>query len=232
MTGENMKERVFAVFGLGAFGSEICRSLAERAARVIAFDNQPKLIERIKDDVTQAFLIDSTDEEALTSAPLEDIDVAVVAIGDDMEASIITTALLKKIGIPYIVARAVSDIHLRVLKQVGADEVVNLEIEEGRMIATRLLTQETLHTISISADYSITEVYAPSELVGKTIQDMREKTGVNVMAVKQLRTSVDNLGNPVREEAVRLPSEQDVIKENDIYLVVGKNRDIEKLKES
>ena len=121
-----MKDRVFAVFGLGAFGSEICRSLSERGARVIAIDNQPRLIERIKEDVTQALLLDSTDEEALSGAPLEDIDVAVVAIGDDIEASILTTALLKSMGIPFIRARAVTDIHLKVLKQVGADEVVNL----------------------------------------------------------------------------------------------------------
>lgn len=218
-----MKQRVFAVFGLGAFGSEICRALAEGGARVIAIDNQPKLIERIKNDVTQALLLDSTDEEALTGAPLEDIDVAVVTIGDNVEASILTTALLKSMAIPYILARAVSDIHQKVLKQVGADEIVNLEIEEGRMIATRLLTQETLEKTSISADYSIAEVYAPAEVVGDTVGEMREKTGVNIMALKRITTTIDNLGNPVKDESVRLPSEQDTIRENDIYLVVGKN---------
>jgi trk system potassium uptake protein TrkA len=226
-----MKERVFAVFGLGAFGSEICRSLSERGARVIAIDKQPKLIERIKDDVTQALLFDSTEEEALAGAPLDDIDVAVVAMGDDIEASILTTAMLKSMGIPFIMARAVSDIHHKVLKQVGADDVVNLEIEEGRIIATRLLTQDALERISISADYSIAEVYAPAEAIGKTVEDMGEKTGVNVMAVKRITTNIDNLGNPVRDEAVRLPSGRDIVRENDIYLIVGKNRDVEKIKE-
>ncbi len=227
-----MKERVFAVFGLGAFGSEICRSLAERGVRVIAVDKQPKLIERIKDEVTQALLLDSTDEEALSSAPLDEIDVAVVAIGDDVEASILTTALLKSMGIPFILARAVSEIHLKVLKQVGADEVVNLEIDQGRVVATRLLTQEALERISISADYSIAEVYAPPGAVGSTVGEMREKSGINIMAVKRITTTIDNLGNPVRNEVVRLPSEQDTVRENDIYLIVGRNRDVEKLKET
>ena len=132
----------------------------------------------------------------------------------NIQASILTTALLKSMGIPFILARAVSEIHLKVLKQVGADEVVNLEIEEGRVVATRLLTQEALERISISADYSIAEVYAPPEVVGNTVGEMKDKSGVNIMAVKRITTTIDNLGNPVRDEVVRLPSEQDIVREN------------------
>ncbi len=168
-------------------------------------------------------LIDSTDEEALTNAPLENVDVAIVGIGEDMEASILTTALLKKMGIPFIIARAVSDIHFRVLRQVGADEVFNLEIEEGRVIAQRLISHDILDTIPISTDFSIAEIYPPAHFMGKAFAALEEKVAVRVMAIKRLNTSVDNMGNPLKEETVRLAEKTDVVRENDILLVVGKN---------
>jgi len=225
-----MKDRVFAVFGLGVFGNEVCRYLAESGARVLALDNRPVAIEKIKDTVSQAFLIDSTDEESLANAPLEDVDVAVIAIGDDVEASILTTAILKKIGIPYILARAVSEIHMRVLRQVGADEVVNLEIEEGRLVASRLLTQDLLERIPLSEDFSIAEVYAPADFHGKTLKSFMQKYHVNVMAVKQVDVSIDDLGNPDRSETVRLPEDTESVREKDILLVVGNNSVIDDLR--
>ena len=134
------KEKVFAVFGLGAFGNEVCRVLSEKGGKVIAFDNRPQPVERIKDQVSQVMVLDSTDEEALRSAPLENVDIAIVAIGDDVEASILTTALLKNMGIPYIIARAVTDIHMRVLRQIGANEVISLEMNfEGKGRFTHLI---------------------------------------------------------------------------------------------
>ncbi|HUV08316.1 MAG TPA: TrkA family potassium uptake protein [Spirochaetia bacterium] len=225
------KKRVFAVFGLGAFGSEVCRYLSENGQSVIALDNQSKLIDKIKETVKQAFLIDSTDEEALTNLPLEDVDVAVVGIGDDIEASILTTALLKKIGIPFIIARAVNEIHFRVLKQIGADEIVNLEIDEGRLIAQRLMSSDILDTIPISQNFSIAEIYIPAEFVGRSLKALEEKLSVKAVAVKRWKSSVDDMGNPMREEIVRLPDNSDIIQENDILLVVGKNTDIDSLKE-
>lgn len=185
----------------------------------------------VVDTVSQAFLIDSTDEESLTNAPLEDVDVAVIAIGDDIEASILTTAILKKTGIPYILARSVSEIHMRVFKQVGADEVVNLEIEEGRLVASRLLTQDLLERISLSKDFSIAEVYAPPDFHGKTIESFVQKRHVNVVAVKQLQAAIDSLGNPNRSETVRLPKNTEITREKDILLVVGSNSAIDDLRE-
>ncbi len=227
------KEKVYGVFGLGAFGSEICRVLAEKGAKVVAFDNQGSKIEKIKDLVRQAVLLDTTDEEALRSAPLEDIDVAVVAIGEDIESSILTTAILKKAGIPLIVARAVTDIHQRVLRQVGADEVVNLEIEEGRRVAARLLSPEILETLPVSADFSIVEIYPPAKLIGKTIQelDLRNRLGISVISIKRVKTSIDGLGNPVREEEIVIPRASDRFEENDILLVIGRNDDLEGLRD-
>jgi trk system potassium uptake protein TrkA len=227
------KEKVFAVFGLGAFGSEVCRGLSQKGGKVIAIDNQPQPVEKIKDDVSQAMALDSTDEDALRSAPLENVDIAIVAIGDDMEASILTTALLKNMGIPYILARAVSDIHGRVLRQIGANEVINLEIEEGQRVASRLLTTEVLETIPVTEDYSIVELYVPESMVGRSLErlNLRQDYHVNVIAIERFKSNVDEEGNPVKEERVILPTKDDVLLTDDILIVVGRNSDIEAFKE-
>lgn len=227
------EEKVFAVFGLGAFGMEVCRGLVEKGGKVIAFDHQPQPIEKIKDLVTQVMVLDSTDEDALRSAPLENVDVAIVAIGDDVEASILTTALLKNIGVPYIIARAVTDVHMRVLRQIGANEVINLEIEEGRRIASRLLTAEVLETIPITEDYSIIELYVPESMVGKSLERLNLRRGylVNVIAIERFKTTVDEVGNPVKEERVILPTKDDVLLSNDILIMVGRNSDLDAFRE-
>ena len=113
----------FAVIGLGEFGSRICEVIVEEGGSVIAFDNDAQAVERIKKIVPAAMVIDTTDEEALQKAPLEDIDTAIVAIGDSIQASILTTTLLKERGISLIIARAVSPLHETVLKRVGAGQV-------------------------------------------------------------------------------------------------------------
>lgn len=227
------KERVFAVFGLGAFGAELCRVLTEKGGKVIAFDNRPQPVERIKDQVSQAMVLDSTDEEALKTAPLENVDLAIVAIGDDVEASILTTALLKNAGVPYVIARAVTEVHMRVLRQIGANEVINLELEEGRRVASRLLTAEVLETIPVTEDYSIVELYTPESMVGKSLErlDLRRAHRVNIIAIERFKTTVDEQGNPVKEERVILPTKDDVLLADDILIVVGRNSDLESFRE-
>ena len=227
-------EKVFAVFGLGAFGNEVCRVLTEKGGKVIAFDNRSQPIEKIKDVVSQAMVLDSTDEEALASAPLQNVDIAIVAIGDDVEASILTTALLKNTMVPYVMARAVTDVHMRVLRQVGANEVFNLEIEEGRRIASQLLTVEVLDTIPITEDYSIVEIFMPENMVGKSLErlNLRSKYHVNVVAIERIKNTVDDEGNPVKEERVILPTKDDVLQNNDILIVVGSNTDLDAFRES
>lgn len=226
------KERVFAVVGLGTFGREVCRVLARKGGKVIAVDNDQELVERIQEEVTQAVLMDSTDEASLRNAPLDDVDAAVVAMGDNIEASVLTTALLKKLGIPYIVARAVSEIHEQVLQQVGADEVINLEIEQGQRVASRLIAPEILDVIPIAKGISVAEVYAPRAFVGKDLKtlDLRKRFSVNVISIKRPEFSVDDMGNPVREERVVFPEADQKLESGDVLLVVGHDEDIDALK--
>lgn len=227
------KEKVFGVFGLGTFGLEVCRVISEKGGKVIAVDYQTELIEKVKNAVTQAVLIDSTDEESLKNAPIEDIDVAVVGIGENIESSILTTAVLKNLGVPYIISRAVSDIHAQVLKQVGATEVINIEIEEGKRVASKLISPDILDKVYIGQNQMLAEVIASKSMVGKSILeiDFRKKLNVNVISIKHTSTKIDEMGNPVVENIVDFPAPSTVIQKDDILVVVGREKDIDKLKE-
>jgi len=223
------KDKIFAVIGLGVFGLKVCEVMAERGGRVIAIDKDPSLIEKVKDIVTQSILLDSTDETAMNQIPYADISVAIVAIGEHIEASILTTAILKRLGIPYIVARAVTEIHHQVLRQVGADEVVNIEIEEGLRIAQRLISPEVLDRISVTENISVAEVYVPKDFLGKTLAklNIRNKMHVNIVAILRTTLSVDEEGNPVKTDNAVFPDAAEILQESDIMLIVGKNEDLD-----
>jgi len=228
------QERVFAIFGLGIFGSEVCRVLADKGAKVIAVDRKAALIEKLKDQVTQAVLIDSTDEESLKGIALEDVDVAVVAIGTDQNSSIMTTALLKNMGVPYIIARAITDIHGQVLRQVGANEVINIELDEGREIARRLVSPDIKDRVTISEDQTLAEVVVPPTFVGKSLHslELRKKFSVNVISIRRTETVIDDMGNPVKSERVFAPLPDDKLKQGDVLVLVGSDENIDALRGS
>ncbi len=227
------KETLFAVIGLGTFGEQICEVLMEKGGKVLAIDNRSEIIERIKDDVTQAILLNATDEDALSTIPFEDVDIAIVAIGENKEASILVTAILKRMGVSYILARATSELHSRVLKQVGADEVVNIEISEGKRVAQKLLAPEILDRIPISETIAVAELYVSRNFIGKNLSklNLRKKFRINIIAVKRSYISIDELGNPIKSEEVIFPDSDTKLKEHDIILVVGRNEDIDIFKE-
>jgi trk system potassium uptake protein TrkA len=227
------KEKTFAVFGLGTFGLELCKVLSEKGGSVVAVDVKQKLIERVKESVTQAILIDSTDEDSIKSVPLENIDVAVVAIGDDMESSILTTAILKNMGIPNIITRAISDIHAQVLKQVGATEVLFIEIEEGRRLANKLISPDVLDRIPISKNQTLAEMITPDSFSGKSLQklDLFNKFNINVISIKREQIKINDMGNPQKEETIIQPGSSVVLNKDDILVVIGSDEDINALKE-
>ena len=227
------KERVYAVVGLGTFGMEVCHVIAGRGGKVLALDNRPDPVEKIKDSVMQAILVDTTDESALKNVPLEDVDVAVIAMGENIEASILTTVLFRQIGVPYILARAVSKPHEHVLKQIGANDVVNIEIVEGRRIASELISPSVLDRVPIDKDVSLAEILVPSSFQGKNLKqlDLRNKHRINVVTVRRTNMTVDEIGNPEKEELVIFPKPEETLQPDDVIVVVGRNEDIEAIKE-
>lgn len=228
MAKRTKQKKVFAVIGLGVFGQQVCTTIVDRGGVVIALDRDPEQVERIKERVNQAILINTTDDTSLSQAPLENVDVAVVAMGNHIESSILTTALLKRRAVPYVIARAVSAIHSQVLKQVGADEVINLEVDAGARLGTRLVTPQILEQVAISSDMSIAEIHVPKPLVGKSLEalDMRNRYSVNIISIKRVDVDIDDVGNPIRREHIIFPGPNDELLSDDVIHIVGSNESI------
>ncbi|UTC57930.1 TrkA family potassium uptake protein [Treponema sp. OMZ 305] len=213
----------FAVIGLGEFGIRICEMLAEGGGSVVAFDHDAQAVDRVKKIVPAAMVIDTTDENALRKAPLDDIDVAIVAIGDNKEASILTTTLLKEREIPYIVARAVSPLHAIVLKRVGASRVLKIEEESASRIANELINPEALNSLSVVEGYGICEVKVPKFFIGKTLSQVaiKEKFNLTLITIVRLELDIDTVGNPLNREAMYEPDDNLELQTGDKLFVFG-----------
>ena len=219
----------FGVFGLGIFGKSVARNLMKEGMEVIAIDRVEKNIEEIKNEVTQAAILDSTKEEALKALDIGNLDCAIVAIGDDMESSILTALLLKKLGVPKIIARATSEAHKQILTLIGVDEVVNPEEEIGLRLAKRLSSTHILHHLDISEEHTIAEILVSDAFVGKTIREMnlRARFGVNIVGIKKKIPYVSESGeNMFIEKYIDFPSPDDVFEEGDVLVLVGDERAI------
>ena len=213
----------FAVIGLGEFGIRICEMLAEGGGSVVAFDHDAQAVDRVKKIIPAAMVIDTTDENALRKAPLDDIDVAIVTIGDNKEASILTTTLLKEREVPYIVARAVSPLHAIVLKRVGANRVLKIEEESASRIANELINPEALNSLSVVEGYGICEVKVPKFFIGKTLSQVaiKEKFNLTLIMVVRLELDIDTVGNPLNREAMYEPDDNLELQTGDKLFVFG-----------
>ncbi|HHF98194.1 MAG TPA: TrkA family potassium uptake protein [Candidatus Aerophobetes bacterium] len=222
--------RKFAVIGLGRFGATVAEALARRGVEVIAIDKNPELVEKFKEIVTLAVRLDSTDEEALLSQGVDKVDVAIVSIGE-FESCILTTALLKKIGVPKVITRAshtISDIQEKILTLVGADRIILPEVEIGKKLAQSLIASNILDYFPITEKYSAAQVNAPKKFWGKKIGDLkiRQKYRVNILEIRKI--SEDNKVEKVNY----LPQATDMIEKGDVLLVVGEEEDIERFSRS
>lgn len=227
-----LKKRNFAILGLGTFGTTICEVLAGKGASVIAMDRDTAALERVKGIVTAAIMVDTTNEDSLLKAPLADIDVAIVAIGDNLEASILTTTLLKQRGVPYVAARAVSAIHATVLRRVGANEVLNVEEEMGMRIARRLVAPDVLDSVPFSDEISLSEVLVPEFFVGKTSQalNLEETMKVRVTAVARMDVDLDDSGNTTKIERILFSDSELKFEAGDRLFIIGRNADLEEFR--
>jgi trk system potassium uptake protein TrkA len=224
--------RQFAVIGLGRFGFKVAEILAEKGVQVIAIDKDPALVEKVRDIVTEAVQLDSTDEEALRESGVEGVDVAVVSIGEGVESSILTTAILKSFGIKEIVARASTKLQAKILKKVGATRVVFPEEDMGLRVANSILAPGVLEYIELGAHYNLAEIEVKGEFTGKSIKelDIKSKYGINViMIMKRIKQEVGKEGELVEKEIKELPTPDYVLREKDILVVVGDSKDIEAL---
>ena len=176
----------YIVIGLGLFGAEVARKLCALGCEVLAMDIRSDLVNQVANDVTHAVVGDAQDKEVLRALGAGSFDCAIVAIGDDLAASVLATMNLKELGVPYIVCKAHDKTHSRVLEKLGVDRVIIPEQEHAERLARSLHSHNVLDYIELSEDYGILEVPAPKSWIGKTLKELniRAKLGVNIIAVE------------------------------------------------
>ena len=211
----------FAVIGLGRFGRSLALRLASLGNEVLAIDYDMENVQAVADSVTHAVQTDALDESALKALGIMEFDCILVTISEKVESSILITSMLKGLGVKYVVSKAVTELHAKVLKQVGADKVVFPDKDMAEKLAQNLTATSILDYIDLSDKYSIVEVEAPKTFFGKSLKQLniRAVYGVNVVAIKK-RYSDDINVSPLPDY---------VFVENDILVVIGTNEDINKL---
>lgn len=215
------QNRQFAVIGLGRFGRAVCLSLHQMGYEVLGTDIEEKLVARVLTEkiAAHAIQLDSTDPSALKEAGIFEVDTVIVAIGNYLQESIITTLNVKEAGVGHVVAKASSEIHGKLLERVGADHVVFPEYEAGCALARRLTKPAILDRFELDPENSIVEVLVPAEFDDKTISDLelRSRYGLNVLAI----------GNG--EKFTINPNPEHRLSKGMAMVVIGCNKDIQRL---
>ena len=216
-----MKKQIVVV-GLGRFGSSIARELYQAGHDVLAIDLDEKNVQDTLGEVTYAVRGDATSETLLTELGVQHYDVAVVAVGSDIQASILATVLLKSLGIPFILARSSNDLHGNTLERIGADKVVYPEQETGRRVAHVEFHPGVIDYMDVAPNYGITKMRPPDHLIKLTLEEAglsgpRDKYGLAVLAIRRGR------------ECILVPSKDEEILSGDILIMAGTAEQLGKL---
>lgn len=214
--GGTVMRREFAVIGLGRFGGSICRELSMEGMDVLAIDSDEDKVNEYKNLASHAVIADATDEATLRELGINNIDHVIVAIGDNIQASILTTVILTDMNIKKITVKAQNDYHEKILNRIGAHHVVHPERDMGKRIAHSIISNNILDYLEVSEDHSIVEVKTGKKMIGKSLIDLdiRANYGCNVVAIKQ--------GKDINVS----PRAEDKLRENDILIVIGADKDI------
>lgn len=212
----------FVVIGLGNFGFFTARFLAERGLSVLAIDTEEAQIERIKPFVDKAVIADASNKEVLERIGVQDMDAAIVSVGERVDTSVLITLYLRELKVPHIIAKAISEDHGKILHIVGATDVVFPERDVAAKLAETLANPNILDTLSLGPEYSVVQLVPPTQFLHKTLRelDIRNRYNVQVIAIKEY----------VPENIIAVPPADYTIKDSDVLLVIGKQDDIEKLR--
>lgn len=177
----------YIVVGMGRFGSEVARQLHQMRCEVIAMDISDDLIQQISPYVTHAVVADAQDKEVLRALGVKDMDCAIIAIGDDLAASVLVTMNMKELGVPHVICKAHDATYRKVLEKLGADRVIIPEQEQAQRLAKSLATPNVLDYIELSDEYGIIEMPVPESWLGKDLRQLnvRAKLGVSILAIRR-----------------------------------------------
>ena len=220
-----MTKRTFAVIGLGRFGFAMATTLTDLGHEVIGIDSNEEHVARISDFVAQAVQLDATDEKALRAAGIQDVDVAIISIGERIDSSLLVVMLVKELGIPIIIAKATTPLHGRILEKLGVSRVFFPVRDMAIRVAHSLVVQNVLDYIELSRDFSIVEIPAPRAFAGRTLRELALRTsyGLTLIAIK--RAARPGQG----DVTVVAPLADDRIEKGDVLSLLGSNERLSQL---
>ncbi|WP_426052642.1 potassium channel family protein [Bacillus sp. DC4300-2b2] len=209
-------KKEFAVIGLGRFGGSICKALSEEGLEVLAIDLNEDRVNEYAQIASHAVIGDSTDEAVLKNLGMRNFDHVIVAIGENIQASILTTIILKELGVKLVTVKAQNDYHEKLLNKIGADRVVHPERDMGKRIAHKIITNNVIEYLELSDEYGLIEVEANGHLENQSLLDLdiRARYQINIVAIKR------------GKEVIISPLAHEQIQKNDILIVIGAMKDI------
>jgi trk system potassium uptake protein len=214
-----MARRTFAVIGLGRFGSAMATTLSELGQDVIGIDSSEDRVAEMADRVSQAVALDAIDERALRSAGIQDVDVAVISIGENIESSLLVVMQVKDLGVTEIIAKAVTPLHGKILQKLGVTRVIYPERDMAMRVAHSLVVPNVLDYIELSRDFSIVEIPAPATFVGRSLKqlELRPRYGLTLVAIKR------GTGTGDGEVTHVSPPADEIILAGDVLALLGDN---------
>lgn len=214
-----MKHKTIAVIGLGQFGSTVAKMLASMDHEVLGVDIDPEVVQKISPFITHAIVADTTDGEAIKALALSQFDIVIVAIGDNVQANLMTSMLLKEMNMPYVVSKAESDLQGKMLKKMGVDMVIYPEYDVAQRLVQSLTRDYVMDYLQLSQNISLIEIKMPSFMVGTCLKDsnLREKYNLNAVGVRR------------GEDLEVPPNPITILGEDDKLLVIGNNSDLDAL---
>ena len=216
------KSSRFAVFGIGRYGKQIALSLASKGAEVITFDTNPNRSESIKDDVALAVTLDSTDIRSLQAQNVQEMDAAIVAIGENFEATVLTSLNLLDLGVPRVIVRSNGDHQQRILSSLGIQEILTPESEVASIVSERLIHPNIGGFLELPDDYEIAEIHAPQNCIGRTLGsiDLTNRYELRLITIRR-KFSAEKEGELDQEHIIGVPKEDMVIQDTDTLVVFG-----------
>jgi trk system potassium uptake protein TrkA len=216
----NIMSRHFVIIGLGRLGRAMLKTLLSLGHEVLGIDNDEDLVQNLSEEFHHAHLIaaDATDESVLDDLNVGHFDAAAVVIGENMEASILATANLKELGVPYVVARALDRLHARVLERVGADRIIEPEKDMGAQLARTMASPTIMDYVDLGGDEALAEAMVPKKWVGKSLADLHlyRKSGLTVLALER------------KESGGTIPSGDTILQEGDVLVIGGPKKNLDK----
>jgi len=220
-----------AVIGLGQFGFQIAVNLAQKGVEVLGIDKEVEIISEIKDLISKSVIVDSTDEKALRSINIDSVDKAVIAIGTNVQSSLLTAALLQRMNVSPIYVRAINPLQESILKSMGVEHILNIEEDMGTQLANTILSEGVGRYIEISDRHSLIETFVPKRIVGKNLKEIevRAKFGINIVGIKNRIPEINDEGEVLyTTKMTDVPDPDYNLKKDDILVIVGTDDNLNK----